>query len=125
MAGLFLRELDGVERRGVRFFQKEQIAAFVEDHLASQCQVQAAEPDDPPQLQLPVREFASFNDIVMDDSKDVLVEFYAPWCGHCKQLAPKYEELGKMFESDPNVVVGAVDATENDTPAQIKGMCNV
>lgn len=37
----------------------------------------------------------NFDEIVNDDSKDVLVEFYAPWCGHCKSLAPKYEELGE------------------------------
>jgi len=63
----------------------------------------------------------SFQDIVMDDSKDVFVEFYAPWCGHCKSLAPKYEKLGEMFAKDTNVVIAKVDATENDTPAQIKG----
>ena len=37
----------------------------------------------------------TFDEIVNDESKDVLIEFYAPWCGHCKNLAPKYEELGQ------------------------------
>lgn len=37
----------------------------------------------------------NFEEIVNNDSKDVLLEFYTPWCGHCKALAPKYEELGE------------------------------
>ena len=37
----------------------------------------------------------NFDEIVNDDSKDVLIEFYAPWCGHCKQLEPKLAELGE------------------------------
>ena len=37
----------------------------------------------------------NFDEIVNDENKDVLIEFYAPWCGHCKSLAPKYEELGE------------------------------
>ena len=39
----------------------------------------------------------------MDVTKDVLVEFYAPWCGHCKTLAPIYEKVGTAFKNDKNV----------------------
>jgi len=63
----------------------------------------------------------SFESVVYDESKDVLVEFYAPWCGHCKTLAPKYDALGESFKSSPNVVIAKVDATANDTPADIQG----
>lgn len=37
----------------------------------------------------------NFDEIVNDSERDVLIEFYAPWCGHCKQLEPKYTELGE------------------------------
>lgn len=37
----------------------------------------------------------TFDEIVNDPEKDVLVEFYAPWCGHCKNLEPIYKELGE------------------------------
>jgi len=64
----------------------------------------------------------SFNDIVMDNGKDVMVEFYAPWCGHCKSLAPKYDKVGEEFEEDANIVIAKMDATENDAPGvDIKG----
>jgi len=56
----------------------------------------------------------SFNDIVLDTTRDVLVEFYAPWCGHCKQLAPIYEELGKSFQDISSVVIAKMDATTNE-----------
>jgi len=56
----------------------------------------------------------NFDEIVNDPKKDVLLEFYAPWCGHCKQLAPIYEELGSAFANIPSVVIAKIDATSND-----------
>lgn len=37
----------------------------------------------------------TFDEIVNNPEKDVLVEFYAPWCSHCKNLEPTYTELGE------------------------------
>jgi len=63
----------------------------------------------------------TFDQIVMDTSKDVFVEFIAPWCGHCKNLTPKFEQLAKSFVGTNSVVIAKIDATENDTPIEIKG----
>jgi len=57
-----------------------------------------------------VLDSSNFDKIVMDSNKDVLVEFYAPWCGHCKKLAPDYEKVAQAFAAEPNVVVANVDA---------------
>ncbi|GCA62494.1 hypothetical protein KIPB_003897 [Kipferlia bialata] len=41
------------------------------------------------------------------------VKFYAPWCGHCKHLAPIWEELADEVAGE-EVVIGEIDCTENE-----------
>ena len=41
----------------------------------------------------------NYDELVNDEMKDVLIEFYAPWCGHCKSLAPKFDKLAKKVGS--------------------------
>ena len=52
---------------------------------------------------------------VINNDKDVMLLFYAPWCGHCKALHPKYEEVAKKLKAkNPKLLMAKIDATENE-----------
>ncbi|KAK4230462.1 protein disulfide-isomerase [Podospora fimiseda] len=104
----------------------EAIKAFVDDFVAGKVEPSIKSEPIPEKNDGPVAVVVAknYNDIVLDDTKDVLIEFYAPWCGHCKALAPKYEELGALYaksEFKDKVVIAKVDATANDVPDEIQG----
>lgn len=58
----------------------------------------------------------NFESLVVNNDKDVLLEVYAPWCGHCKQLEPIYKALGEAVQSAAinNVVIAKMDGTANE-----------
>jgi len=89
-------------------------AGTLESHMKSE---EAPVPNDGAVFVLVGSEFET----VVGHEKDVFVEYYAPWCGHCKKLAPEYEIVGEAFSDVDSVIVAKADATENDFPEDIKG----
>jgi protein disulfide-isomerase A1 len=58
----------------------------------------------------------NFDNIVLDESKDVLLEIYAPWCGHCQALEPTYNKLAKHLRDIESLVIAKMDGTTNEHP---------
>jgi protein disulfide-isomerase A1 len=104
----------------------DNIASFVDDFSAGKIEPSLKSEPIPETQEGPVTVVVgkTYEEIVLDDSKDVLIEFYAPWCGHCKALAPKYEELAALYVNSDfkdKVIIAKVDATANDVPDEIRG----
>lgn len=64
---------------------------------------------------------SNFKDLVLNDKNTMwLIEFYAPWCGHCKSLAPSWETAAKQLKGV--VKVGAVDMTTDESVGRPYGI---
>jgi len=59
-------------------------------------------------------------EVMQDDKSAWFIEFYAPWCGHCKTLAPAWEELATNLKG--KIKVAKVDATVENAIGQKFGV---
>eukprot|EP00439_Symbiodinium_sp_Y106_P051534 s513_g6.t2 len=62
---------------------------------------------------------STFEQEVFTPDKDVLLEVYAPWCGHCKKLEPEYSKLAKKIKKEELgdlLSIAKIDGTANDSP---------
>lgn len=90
-------------------FMKAYAAGEVPVHMKSE-----ALPEDWNANPVKVLVGSNFNEVALDTTKFVFVEFYAPWCGHCKKLAPEWDLLAEKVAELENVVIAKMDATAND-----------
>ncbi|KAK7272138.1 hypothetical protein RJT34_28560 [Clitoria ternatea] len=58
----------------------------------------------------------NFEEIVLDESKDVLLEIYSPWCGHCIDLEPIYNKLAKHLRGIDSLVIAKMNGLGNEHP---------
>jgi thiol-disulfide isomerase/thioredoxin len=56
----------------------------------------------------------TFENIVLASDDDVFIKFYAPWCGHCKSMAPAWEQLAEELKDVSGLVIADFDATANE-----------
>jgi protein disulfide-isomerase A1 len=105
----FVPEKNDLEEDTMRSFVQDFVEGKLSAHLMSD-----EIPEDWDAKPVKVLVGKNFKQVAMDGGKDVLVEFYAPWCGHCKQLAPIWDKLGEHYKDSETIVVAKMDSTKNE-----------
>merc|ERR1719436_333396 len=98
-----------------------EISQFIQDVDAGRVEPRLKSEAEPAPSDDPVRQVVGTSmrrELFLPD-KDVLLEVYAPWCGHCKKLEPEYIKLAKKIKKEELTdlfVIAKMDGTANDSP---------
>jgi protein disulfide-isomerase A1 len=98
---------------------EENLRKFVQDYLDGKVPIHYLTEDLPEDWNKNATKYLTgknFDQVVFDKEMAWFVKFYAPWCGHCKQLSPIWDKLAETFiaEKKDDIVVAKMDATINE-----------
>ncbi|KAK3605669.1 hypothetical protein CHS0354_032626, partial [Potamilus streckersoni] len=99
-------------------FSVENLEKFVNDLLDNKLEQYLKSAPIPASNDAPVKVAVAknFDEIVNNEDKDALIEFYAPWCDKCTSFEPKYKELAEMLKDEPELTIAKMDVMANELP---------